>query len=37
MYSQAEFGVRPIEGEMQQGIIRWQSDYSVESENLRNP
>jgi group II intron reverse transcriptase/maturase len=36
MYSHKECGIKPIDGKTQQGIIHWQSDYSIVSEKSRN-
>ncbi len=36
MYSHKECGNEPINGKIRQGIIHWQSDYSIVSEKSRN-
>ena len=36
MYSHKECGIKPIDGKTRQGIIQWQSDYSIVSEKSRN-
>ena len=36
MYFLRECSIKPINGEIQQDIIHWQSDYSVVSKKSRN-
>lgn len=33
-YFQKEYGIKPIDGKIVQGIIRWQSDYSIVSTEV---